>query len=61
MILPQLWKGRAVKYALPGEESGAVKFECQEKKNVAKSGSDQRGARSSVGEGGVCGCMFRSR
>jgi hypothetical protein len=32
MILPQLWKGRAVKDALPGEESGAVKFECQEKK-----------------------------
>jgi hypothetical protein len=26
----QLWKGRAVEDALPGEEGGAVKLECQE-------------------------------
>jgi hypothetical protein len=28
--LIQLWKGKAVEDALPGEEGGAVKLECQE-------------------------------
>jgi hypothetical protein len=28
--LSQLWKGRAVEDALPGEEGGAVKLKCQE-------------------------------
>jgi hypothetical protein len=26
----QLWKGRAIEDALPGEEGGAVELECQE-------------------------------
>jgi hypothetical protein len=28
--LSQLWEGRAVEDALPAEEGGAVKLECQE-------------------------------
>jgi hypothetical protein len=38
--LSQLWKGRAVEDALPGEEGGAVKLEWQE---CGKSGPDRQG------------------
>ncbi len=34
--LSQLWKGRAVEDAPPGEEGGAVKLECQECGRVAQ-------------------------
>jgi hypothetical protein len=60
--LSQLWKGRAVEDALPGEEGGAVKLDCQEcgeqwhKRKPA-------GAENSAGKGGcvaACSDHFRS-
>jgi hypothetical protein len=57
--LSQLWKGRAVEDALPGEEGGAVKLGCQEcgKEWLRTAGDWEQCAR---GGGGMCDCIFRS-
>ncbi len=54
----QLWKGRAVEDALPGEEGGAVKLECQE---CGRAAQTSRVLGAVWVRGCVCGCVFRLR
>ncbi len=48
--LSQLWKGRAVEDALPGEEGGVVKLDCQK---CGKQWLKPAGAENSAGKGCV--------
>ncbi len=56
--LSQLWKGRAVEDALPGEEGGAVKLECPE---CGKEWLRPAGGWEQCGWGGGVAACNRSR